>query len=667
MTETKPYSSPAWSSPQYSRHTWQHVHYLHDMKKTVRCFFWKNALRQRQSVRLLKCFMIFALITTCVFNVKLAIDARERYEMHKDLFLNDLNEKTFVLSYDDEYENDYHQTKKKSFELEVLSSKNLMKIKVDEKTVIQRDDRENDRGIHVIAINQVTGAVMAVQVFDTYLEGQDKLLRSFVNSINDNNRILVMAVKDEASLHLGKDTRQFIKEMGSSQIENLKWRSMWAIITNKNGNVKMEELKTSEDLKEWASPVQLKVTIESVSATEGFETCNWPTNEENSRRKHFCSKYDGYGALCRCIHPDELDLAVNSLPDNLVHNIPVAVIASNRPHYLYRMLRSLLLARGANPAMVTVFIDGFYEETMEVAKLMNVKGIYHTPSGVKNARISQHYRSSLSAVLTLNPDAKYAIILEEDLDVSPDFFSYFSQTIHLMDQDSSIYCISAWNDQGYEHSTHDSSLLYRVETFPGLGWMLRRSLFEEELEEQWPPPEKQWDWDMWMRQPLIRKERECIIPDVSRTFHFGLSGINMNSYFHKLYFSQHRLNTEASVQLKDVDLMTKDNYEKLMHKLIRRLATADHTKSPCDDDFINNDNEPNSDGFVVYIKMDNSEHLESFIQLSKCLKIWDLDVRDLHKNSFRTFIKRKHVVFIGYPASPYSIYKPVDLEPIALD
>ena len=62
------------------------------------------------------------------------------------------------------------------------------------------------------------------------------------------------------------------------------------------------------------------------------------------------------------------------------------------------------------------------------------------------------------------------IIIEEDLDVSLDFFSYFSQTLHLMDQDPSIYCISAWNDQGYDHSCQDPTLLYRVETMPGLGW-----------------------------------------------------------------------------------------------------------------------------------------------------------------------------------------------------
>ena len=39
------------------------------------------------------------------------------------------------------------------------------------------------------------------------------------------------------------------------------------------------------------------------------------------------------------------------------------------------------------------------------------------------------------------------LVLEEDLDVSPDFFSFFSQTVRLLEEDPSIYCISAWNDQ----------------------------------------------------------------------------------------------------------------------------------------------------------------------------------------------------------------------------
>ena len=36
--------------------------------------------------------------------------------------------------------------------------------------------------------------------------------------------------------------------------------------------------------------------------------------------------------------------------------------------------------------------------------------------------------------------------------------------------------------------------------------------------------------------------RECIISDVSRTYHFGMSGTNMKPYFQDAYFSKHRLN-----------------------------------------------------------------------------------------------------------------------------
>ena len=72
----------------------------------------------------------------------------------------------------------------------------------------------------------------------------------------------------------------------------------------------------------------------------------------------------------------------------------------------------------------------------------------------------------------------------------PDFFSYFSQTVRLLDEDTSLYCISAWNDQGYEHTVFDATKLYRVETMPGLGWILKRSLYKQDLEPRWPTPEK---------------------------------------------------------------------------------------------------------------------------------------------------------------------------------
>ncbi|XP_018431435.1 PREDICTED: protein O-linked-mannose beta-1,2-N-acetylglucosaminyltransferase 1-like, partial [Nanorana parkeri] len=130
------------------------------------------------------------------------------------------------------------------------------------------------------------------------------------------------------------------------------------------------------------------------------------------------------------------------------------------------------------------------QEPMDVVELYGLKGIQHTPISIKNARVAQHYKASLTASFNLHPDAKFAVVLEEDLDISVDFFSFLSQTVHLLEEDESLYCISAWNDQGYEHTAEDPSLVYRVETMPGLGWVLRRTLYKEELEPKWPTPEK---------------------------------------------------------------------------------------------------------------------------------------------------------------------------------
>ena len=98
--------------------------------------------------------------------------------------------------------------------------------------------------------------------------------------------------------------------------------------------------------------------------------------------------------------------------------------------------------------------------------------------------------------------------------------------------------------------------------------VLKRKMYKEELEPKWPTPDKFWDWDMWMRLPENRLERECIIPDISRTYHFGSKGLNMHPYFQELYFKKHALNTETNVRF-DVEKVRKENYEKEIERLLR--------------------------------------------------------------------------------------------------
>jgi len=173
-------------------------------------------------------------------------------------------------------------------------------------------------------------------------------------------------------------------------------------------------------------------------------------------------------------------------------------------------------------------------------------------------KIARHYGWALNQTLNVM-GYKQVIIVEDDLEVSPDFYQYFSATLPILREDKSLWCVSAWNDNGKAGLIDEKSpeLLYRTDFFPGLGWMITKDLWDE-LSIKWARSY----WDDWMREPVQRKNRACIRPEISRTKTFGKIGVSNGLFFEK-HLKFIVLNSN-NVKFMDMDLsyLLKDNYDK---------------------------------------------------------------------------------------------------------
>lgn len=89
-----------------------------------------------------------------------------------------------------------------------------------------------------------------------------------------------------------------------------------------------------------------------------------------------------------------MDIHPPSLSDGRILNLPIAIMASNRPYYLVRMLKSLFKVQGLVLPKVTVFVDGFFPEPVAVASLFGIRVEQHKRvATIGRERISQVFYS----------------------------------------------------------------------------------------------------------------------------------------------------------------------------------------------------------------------------------------------------------------------------------
>jgi alpha-1,3-mannosyl-glycoprotein beta-1,2-N-acetylglucosaminyltransferase len=185
-------------------------------------------------------------------------------------------------------------------------------------------------------------------------------------------------------------------------------------------------------------------------------------------------------------------------------------------------------------------------------------------------RISRHYKWALNRAFQekiFGTTVDKVVVLEDDMEISADFYNYFNALAPLLDSDPTLFCISAWNDNGKKPLATDPRQLHRTDFFPGLGWMITRR-FWDEISGKWPDLY----WDDWLRSANQTLGRQCIRPERSRTANFGADGVSQSFNYEK-HVSKVILNTDfVDFASLDLSYLSPLLYGKLVFERLSRAV-----------------------------------------------------------------------------------------------
>ncbi|CAH2075787.1 unnamed protein product [Thlaspi arvense] len=215
----------------------------------------------------------------------------------------------------------------------------------------------------------------------------------------------------------------------------------------------------------------------------------------------------------------------------------VVIMACSRADYLERTVKSVLKYQSLLASKYPLFIsqDGSNQAVKSKAlsynQLTYMQHLDFEPVVTERPgeliayyRIARHYKWALDQLFYKHKFGR-VIILEDDMEIAPDFFDYFEAAASLMDRDKSIMAASSWNDNGQKQFVHDPC-------------------------------------------------RQFVRPEICRTYNFGehvgTGGSSLGQFFSQ-YLEPIKLN-DVKVDWKAMDLgyLTEGNYTKYFSDLVRQ-------------------------------------------------------------------------------------------------
>ncbi|KAK3862461.1 hypothetical protein Pcinc_031682 [Petrolisthes cinctipes] len=395
-----------------------------------------------------------------------------------------------------------------------------------------------------------------------------------------------------------------------------------------------------------------------------------PHPPKSHSRWQYCENHGAMGGLCDEVSPDPLPPPIPSpvVKQDQLTPVPVIVTAGKRHQYLYHTLITLMTTPGAIHHNILVILGDAPASTTFLLHLLNVNYTTLPVYGHQNNKLFRYYRAVFNHVAVTFPNAPAAIFLDEDVEVSPDFFSYFSQTLWLLNYDPSIYCINAHSATGFRGLAHDPSTVLRARVQVSWGYAISLN-FIRELITIWPEDINHKDtvlYDAWVYLHASQG-RECVFPEVSRTRHYGI-GVNTDAWSTEQWFLTQPLVTHSHVHLSNITDLTLKPWQ---HKFLSTLQHATFlTTNPCLPTFVPSVNTTTYFIFCYALnrKPEGNLNYQNFYFAAKCLNAWGVSEQGLHEGvlTIRTSLLTT-VYLVGTPYSPYGYLCPKHILPWSYD
>jgi glycosyltransferase involved in cell wall biosynthesis len=341
--------------------------------------------------------------------------------------------------------------------------------------------------------------------------------------------------------------------------------------------------------------------------------------------------------------------------------LPIVVLCYNRPQELGETLDSLLSIRYVKSTHILIAQDGSDEAVSQQAKTRNLKLALdvNNPalpgSNEGGKRIARHYGFSLERIFMEFPDTPAVIVIEDDMRFSPDFLEYFIFVGSILDKDPTLWCLSAWNDNGFAGLVKDIFALRRTVLFPGLGWLLTRKIWTE-IKEKWPSD--QWDW--YVRAHFQKKELECVYPEIPRIFHAGKKGTFMDPNTHAKYFDHISHNTDSNIKWfgnpvaeQSRDLLRLISYNANLAKIINNGIHVDASQGEGFEDLVfrtSQDKPPGSKNkaLILWYEADPDPRFEDRVKgFAQYFGIWHQLLRGSHESILEFYYRDVKIIAIN--------------------